>query len=61
MPEEGESIDAVEIKKICKDFIKKHKDALYYEQIARFAEKKLKQIEYTEAQEKKLKKLTKKK
>lgn len=61
MPNEGESLDNVEIKALCKKFIKDKPEVAYFEQIARFAEKKIKQIEYAEDQEKKLKKLTKKK
>lgn len=61
MPEEGESLDNIAVKELCQTFIKKHKDAEYYEQISKFAERKIKQVDFAIAQEKKLKKLTKKK
>jgi hypothetical protein len=61
MPEEGESLDNVEIKALCKKFLKEKPVVAYYDEIAIFAEKKIKQIEFAEDQEKKLKKLTKKK
>ena len=61
LPAEGESLDANEIKTLCERFLKEKPDVAYYESIAKFAEKKIKQVELFIAQEKKLKKLTKKK
>lgn len=61
MPEENESLDSIEIKALCKKFIKNGKEAAYYTEVAKFAENKIVRIEQIEAQEKKLSKLTKKK
>lgn len=61
LPEEGESLDALEVKALCKKFLKEKPVVAYYDEIAKFAEKKIAQIEANEASEKKLKKLTKKK
>ena len=61
LPEEGESLDAVEVKALCKKFLKEKPAVAYYDEIAKFAEKKITQIQANEESEKKLKKLTKKK
>lgn len=61
LPEENESIDTLELKDLLKKFLKKKPDVPYYDEIAKFAEKKIKQIDQILEQEKKLRKLTKKK
>jgi len=61
MPNEGENLDANEVKELCKKFLKVKPAVAYYDVVAKFAEKKIKQIEQIQEQEKKLKKLTKKK
>jgi len=61
LPEENESLDALEIKALMKKFLSKKLAVAYYEEIAKFAENKIKQINQILDQEKKLKKLTKKK
>lgn len=60
-PDEGESLDAGEIKELCERFIKEKPAVEHYDIVAGFAKKKIAQIKLNEANEKKLAKLTKKK
>lgn len=60
-PDEGESLDAGEIKELCERFIKEKPVVEHYDIVAGFAKKKIAQIKLNEANEKKLAKLTKKK